>query len=88
MWALSISALKQLRRNRMQDLNCHNSRYISCRSGADLYPLHLQESGHLESFLPDQQLTLQLHAEEHVLPALCLNTEAVLPLVQKVTVLK
>lgn len=72
----------------MQDLNCHNSRYISCRSGADLYPLHLQESGHLESFLPDQQLTLQLHAEEHVLPTLCLNTEAVLPLVQKVTVLK
>lgn len=72
----------------MQDLNCCNSLHVSCCSDADLYPLHLQESGHLKSFFPDQQLTLQLHAEEHVLPTLCLHTEAVLPLVQKVTVLK
>lgn len=57
------------------------------RSGADLYPLHLQESGHLKSLLPDEQLTVQLHAEEHVLPCLRLHAEAVLPLVQKIIIL-
>lgn len=53
-----------------------------------LDPLHLQERGRLEGLLPDQQLTVQLHAEEHVLPALRLDTEAVLPLVQEVVVLE
>lgn len=56
-------------------------------SGADLYPLHLQESGHLKSLLPDEQLAVQLHAEEHVLPRLRLHAEAVLPLVQKIVIL-
>lgn len=59
---------------------------MPCTS-ADLYPLHLQESGHLKSLFPDEQLALQLHAEEHVLPALRLDAEAVSPLVQKVIVL-
>lgn len=49
---------------------------------ADLYPLHLQEGGHLKSLLPDEQLAVQLHAEEQVLPRLRLDAEAVLPLVQ------
>lgn len=60
-----------------------------CTLGAtDLYPLHLQERGHLKSLLPDQQLAVQLHAEEHVLAALRLHAEAVLPLVQQVIVLR
>lgn len=54
---------------------------------ADLYPLHLQEGGHLKSLLPDEQLAVQLHAEEQVLPRLRLDAEAVLPLVQQVVVL-
>lgn len=55
---------------------------------ADLDSLHLQEGGHLKGFFPDQQLTFQLHTEEHVLPCLRLDAEAVLPLVQKVIVLR
>lgn len=54
---------------------------------ADLYPLHLQEGGHLKSLLPDEELAVQLHAEEQVLPRLRLDAEAVLPLVQEVVVL-
>lgn len=57
-------------------------------TGTHLYPLHLQEGGHLESLLPDLQLAVQLHAEEHVLPALRLDAEAVFPLVQEVVVLE
>ena len=53
-----------------------------------LYSLHLQEGSHLKGLLPDEQLTLQLYAVEHVLPTLRLDTEAVLPLVQEVTVLR
>lgn len=53
-----------------------------------LDPLHLQERGRLEGLLPDQQLAVQLHAEEHVLPALRLDAEAVFPLVQEVVVLE
>lgn len=53
-----------------------------------LYPLHLQERGRLESLLPDQQLAVQLHAEEQVLAALRLHAEAVFPLVQEVVVLE
>lgn len=53
-----------------------------------LDPLHLQERGRLKGLLPDQQLAVQLHAEEHVLPALRLDAEAVFPLVQEVVVLE
>lgn len=53
-----------------------------------LYSLHLQEGSHLKGLLPDEQLTLQLYAVEHVLPTLRLDAEAVLPLVQEVTVLR
>lgn len=53
-----------------------------------LDPLHLQERGRLEGLLPDQQLAVQLHAEEHVLPTLRLDAEAVFPLVQEVVVLE
>lgn len=56
--------------------------------GTYLDPLHLQEGGRLEGLLPDQQLAVQLHAEEHVLPALRLDAEAVFPLVQEVVVLE
>ncbi|TNN64968.1 hypothetical protein EYF80_024852 [Liparis tanakae] len=42
-----------------------------------------RERGHLKRLFPDQQLALQLHAEEQVLAALRLDAEAVLPLVQK-----
>lgn len=53
-----------------------------------LDPLNLQERGRLEGLLPDQQLAVQLHAEEHVLAALRLDAEAVFPLVQEVVVLE
>lgn len=53
-----------------------------------LDPLHLQERGRLEGLLPHQQLAVQLHAEEHVLPALRLDAEAVFPFVQQVVVLE
>lgn len=68
-----------------------NQKHLRARAVAmatHLYPLHLQERGRLESLLPDQQLAVQLHAEEHVLPALRLDAEAVFPLVQEVVVLE
>lgn len=85
--ASSILVLKQLSWNCMLDWNHHNSLHAAYCSGSDLYPLHLQESGHLKSLFPGQQLTVQLHAEKHVLSTLSLDTEAVLPLVQKVVIL-
>jgi len=60
---------------------------FSRRPGADLYPLHFQECRHLKGLFPDQQLTLQLHTEEHVLSTLRLDAKAVPPLIQKVVVL-
>lgn len=86
--ALSIFVLKQLSWNCVLDWNHHNSLHAAYCSGSDLYPLHLQESGHLKSLFPGQQLAVQLHAEEHVLSTLSLDTEAVLPLVQEVIILR
>lgn len=65
-----------------------SSQFSARCSSADLYPLHLQESGHLKRFFPGQQLALQFHTEEQVLPSLRLDAETVLPLVQKVVILR
>lgn len=83
---ISLS-IKRASSKSVQDLNHHNSLHVALCSGADLYPLHLQESGHLKSLFPDEQFAIQFHTEEHVLPTLCLDAEAVLPLVQKVIIL-
>lgn len=53
-----------------------------------LYSFHFEERGHLKGFLPQKQLTLELHAEEDVLSRVRLNTEAVLAFVHQLTVLK
>lgn len=53
-----------------------------------LYSFHFEERGHLKGFLPQKQLTFELHAEEDVLSRVRLNTEAVLSFVHQLTVLK
>ncbi len=90
------------RRNNSPLISFHSQRMISrseqiklelsYTNSADsvqyLYSLHFKEGGHLKGFLPQKQLTFQLHAEEDVLARVRLNAEAVLPLVHQLIVLK